>query len=540
MRLVTMSQGDPLRLAAEVVADLPAEPLTEAEQVAAVEETAAPGRLKWLLLREGTDSGDGRFIEQGGTTWRDLPLPFMAQDDTTPAHEGARLVANLVEITREGSDIFGFTEDIPSEDPKVLDLQRLMHEGHLRGVSVDMDDAEGYVEFVIPELIEPDENGVVRQPFGQDRMVFTASRIMGATAVPFPAFAESKNLPEGEAEQPLEEAIIAATTAPFTLVASGHLVAALPAPAADPDAPEPDAETEPDPEADEALVREALADDPAALEALDRLLGTEPDEAEEGGEPGEESDLFASLNASFDPIARPHREWFENPRFTSPQPITITDEGRVFGHIALWKSCHRGRATCTPPPKSRTNYANFHTGGQVIVSDGGRVGPVGHITVDGGHADESLSLSDARRHYDETGFTAVDCVAGEDRFGIWVAGAVTPGLSDVQLHKLMSHDVSGDWRPFNGDLDLLSIRTVPVPGFVKTAYSHGMVASYIASVPVCEDDGVEFQIADTIAWSIGRGWEERLAAADELAFELGRHPTQRLAALHAAVHGEES
>ena len=113
------------------------------------EETPTPDapsgreRKEWVLALEETPTGDGRIYAEGAFTWRDLPLPFMAVDRTTPMHMEAQLVANIVAIERRGNQIVGITEFIPSDDPDVLRLQKLIREDDLRGVSVDMDNIEG-------------------------------------------------------------------------------------------------------------------------------------------------------------------------------------------------------------------------------------------------------------------------------------------------------------------------------------------------------------------------------------------------------------
>ena len=34
--------------------------------------------------------------------------------------------------------------------------------------------------------------------------------------------------------------------------------------------------------------------------------------------------------------------WFENPNFSGITPLTIMDDGRIFGHMATWRECHTG------------------------------------------------------------------------------------------------------------------------------------------------------------------------------------------------------
>mgnify|MGYP003624380074 CR=1 FL=1 len=411
---------------------------------------------RWLLVQEGVPTGDGRMIEQDALTWRDLPLPLMATDETSHGHDGAKFVANLVRIEREDDKIYGYTTMLKSSDKKVKQLQKLIEDGDLKGVSVDMDMVEGHIVVQAADKMVPDDNGELIIPLETEKMVITSARIMGATAVPFPAFQEAQQLAA-------------------SLVAGAATI-----------------------------------------------------------------DTQQTQKVALAAPAVPPKAWFDSPALAAPTPITVLSTGRLFGHIALWKSCHRGFADrCVPPPRNKTgNYAHFLTG--EIRCDDGTVARVGHITVDGGHANESASAQAAKQHYDDTGWTAADVTIGEDAFGIWVAGSIMPGLDDLRIRKLMSHDVSGDWRRLNGSLELISIRTVPVPGFVKTVYASGEMMAMIAAVPVCASDldpAVQ-RVADRIAASIGRTHEQVQAERDVVAFGIGRHPSQRRAALAAAVRGK--
>jgi hypothetical protein len=39
---------------------------------------------------------------------------------------------------------------------------------------------------------------------------------------------------------------------------------------------------------------------------------------------------------------RPPREWFDLPEANDPTPLTFTADGQVFGHLALYETCHSG------------------------------------------------------------------------------------------------------------------------------------------------------------------------------------------------------
>ena len=162
------------------------------------------------------------------------------------------------------------------------------------------------------------------------------------------------------------------------------------------------------------------------------------------------------------PVAPP-KEWFGDPGLDGPTPLTITADGRVFGHIAAWGVRHIGMPGHVVPPKSRSGYAFFKTG--VVQTAEGEDVPVGQLTLAGGHAPLSADASQAVRHYDDTASAVADVTAGEDRHGIYVAGALRPSATPEQVRALRASAPSGDWRPINGGLELVAVCQVNVPGF---------------------------------------------------------------------------
>lgn len=164
---------------------------------------------------------------------------------------------------------------------------------------------------------------------------------------------------------------------------------------------------------------------------------------------------------------KPPKAWFSNPELQEKSGLHITKEGRVFGHIARWGECHisfLSNGECLTPPNSPTDYSRFLLS-PVECEEGCDV-VVGQITLSGGHADESLSASAAKAHYDDTNSAVCDVVAGEDQFGIWVSGAMRPNVTDVQLRDFRAAKISGDWRPFGYDLDMVAVCAVNVPGYL--------------------------------------------------------------------------
>jgi hypothetical protein len=170
----------------------------------------------------------------------------------------------------------------------------------------------------------------------------------------------------------------------------------------------------------------------------------------------------AALAASAAPVIPP-KSWFKNPNLSQATPLTITDEGRVFGHIASWTTSHMsfpGRNI--KPPRSASQYAYFRTG--ELRTDEGDV-QVGQLTLAGGHAPLQASAQEAVKHYDDTASAVADVTAGEDAYGIWVAGSLRPEVTPAQIRAFRASSPSGDWRPINGRLELVAVCQVNTPGF---------------------------------------------------------------------------
>ena len=177
----------------------------------------------------------------------------------------------------------------------------------------------------------------------------------------------------------------------------------------------------------------------------------------------------------------PPTEWFDNPRLKKATPLTVDDAGRVYGHIAAWDTNHIGLAYGTKPPRSRSNYAYFHTG--VVRTDDGSDVPVGQLTLAGGHASLEASAMEAVKHYDDTASAIADVHAGEDAYGIWVAGSLRPSAQPEQIRALRASAPSGDWRPIRGSLELVAVCQVNVPGFpiARARVASGAVMALVAA-----------------------------------------------------------
>lgn len=180
---------------------------------------------------------------------------------------------------------------------------------------------------------------------------------------------------------------------------------------------------------------------------------------------GGSTEIQVGLVAGGGPLA-PSIHAFDNPNLDKPTPVTITPDGRIFGHIALWNVCHTGIANaCILAPHSKLNYAKFHQG-TVLTSEGEEI-RAGKITLGGGHAHARLGLIPATEHYDNTCTQVAVVCAGEDPLGIWFAGSLLPGLSAERIAELRRSPLSGDWRPDQSvnNLELIAALAVNSPGF---------------------------------------------------------------------------
>ena len=184
-------------------------------------------------------------------------------------------------------------------------------------------------------------------------------------------------------------------------------------------------------------------------------------------------------------LRKPPRQWFDDPELAGPTPVTVTDDGHVYGHLALWGTCHRGYAgVCVTPPRDGTDYADFHANARFECDDGLTLA-VGCITMDAEHARPNAGRADAARHYADTALTVAYVRAGEDTHGVWVSGALRPGVTDDQIDTLRRHQLSGDWRPHGDRHSLIAALVVNVPGFpVAASIRSGETVRYSTLSPL--------------------------------------------------------
>lgn len=441
-----------------------------------------------VIIVEGMETSDGRFIEAGALGHRALPLPILAQSrnpDGGGGHDGAEVIGRLDTLTRtpgpqvidketgepfpEGVFVWSGTGFIDPEHP----ASTLVRKGYLTGNSADLSDVEA--EFVFDN--EEDEDDFFAQP-SQIRM--TAGKIAATTLVPIPAFAQAYIQLDDETIEPNEEAL-AASAAP-------------------------------------AWVAAEVGDD-CFLCAAGIPNGFEK----------------ANLVASTAPVEQmlPPLEMFTDPGLTEPTPLTILDAEagfgylEVVGHLAAWNTCHTGFAgQCVTAPKSRHDYGYFNVGAVRTFAEDGSVVTVaaGHITMgEGGHAGIKLSPTEAAEHYDNINTVVADVTAGEDEFGIWVHGVVRRTATPEQVDALRASPLSGDWRSIDGSLELVAALAVNSGGFpiprarVASGAPTALVAAGVVPQPEKEAPvatGAVVLDYDTLADAIADRLDAKRANAD--------------------------
>jgi len=250
-----------------------------------------------------------------------------------------------------------------------------------------------------------------------------------------------------------------------------------------------------------------LVDIPAFAEAYIALLD-EAGAVVAGGEPIgalRATRVVKHRTLSVEVQDRPTKDWFTNPDLSVPTGITVSPEGRVYGHAALWGTCHIGQAGLCVTPPQEDSHPYFMTG--AVYTAEGEMVSVGQITLGTGHADISLGHRAATEHYDNTGVCVADVAVGNDAHGIWVAGAVRPGTSAERIHELRaSGQVSGDWRNIGGKLRLVGLLAVNVPGFpvpkIRAKYTGGhQLALVAAGLPLLTEGMTE---DDLDQWAYAR------------------------------------
>lgn len=491
--------------------------------------TGATMATEWIgvLALEGVPTGDGRMWRPGGFEWMDLPAPLLRQRKTAEGHMGSEIVGDIREITRmpvghgKNALVARGTFDMDTEEGR--EAYERVHSGYLKGVSVDVDS-------ITPEDVEYRYSENMDGEQYVSMTVFTSGRIRGATLCAIPAFVEAniQCMPEQndgqrpESERP-ERDSLPYPSEPMSVIASAvkthktgttdeawnaaENVKRLPSPMPVGTAREMYAWIDESKVKDGKITKDGckfphhmvsesgkpgvanLKACSAGIAALHGARGgTDIPEKDrkgvyehlaahlrDGGRKPppfgrEEGSLTASAYVLTIPDV-PEPWWFDKPTDVPIRgALTVTDEGRIYGLLAPAKVAHRSFPERVTVPMRNVDYSLF-LGRETITAGGGRV-VTGALTMDCGHA--SMGIHDpsvALDHYDNACSIVATVRIGECEEGVWVAGALVPGVSASQVSRMMACQLSGDWRPHRerkGWREFAGALLVPVPGFAMS------------------------------------------------------------------------
>jgi hypothetical protein len=402
------------------------------------------------IVFENVTTGDNRIFKADSINWQEdtLPWAFRWQKASGQGHAGSVPVGRVDRIERkEDGSIHGYGVVIPELSTEADEYYKILKAGVGGGVSVDGDSAHFD--------IQDQKDG------SQPRVEFSSMRLRALSAVDIPAFNGARiHLIEEDSEP--TEFVDEATEELLETVDLDELAAKT-----------KDGETKDDKSPQDNFKAMIAAkkekakdgetkDGKSPQDNFKAMIAAKKEKAKKKVEASNGWNIDDALIATAIPTL-PSTEAFTDPEFSGPTPLTVTTDGKVFGHLALFNTCHIGfPGTCVKPPKG-SKYQYFHTG-EIETAEGDLV-QVGRLTFKTGHADMNATPRIAADHYDNTGAVAADVRAGEDKFGIWVVGALRPHLSDEDIRAFRAAPLSGDWRRIAGKLELVGALGVNTPGF---------------------------------------------------------------------------
>lgn len=233
----------------------------------------------------------------------------------------------------------------------------------------------------------------------------------------------------------------------------------------------------------------------------------------------------------------PPAAWFNEPtEVPEIGAITVTEDGRFFGYVAPKHVAHRSyRNKRVTVPTGNVDYSMWMNRATLV--DDGKGGyaklATGPITMDCGHAPASSQVVGAARqqHYDNACSVVATARVGENERGVWIAGALIPGITAKQVAQMMACQLSGDWGPHRekpGKRELAAALLVPVPGFPTAHHSftldRGELSRTVNPVRFGTYAGVDSPVGaggalKLLASEIGRDAESRMR---ELAYSIQR------------------
>lgn len=448
--------------------------------------------LRWegILAVEGMPTDDGRYLIPGEIGEREpMPRPLQVQFATGEGHGGAITVGGIDKVSHIPISDFE-KEDFDLEDvPEAAVV--IWGEGHIENTE-DGRNAQAMIE-----------NGAgISLDLPPSRM-----------ALIDPETLEEINPDDFESQ---EEAAIAALTGEYLSGYAGNIAAAT------------------------------ICTVPAFPSARLRIIPTGKESVLVASAFGQRVIKLQALTAAAAGKAplKPPLDWFATPEADEPTALTVTPEGHVYGHLALWDQCHTAFAGCEMPNRSPSNYAWFHLG--QIETDEGELIDVGRITVGrggtarGGHASILHGTQGAIEHYDDSGCVAAFVRAIDGNLGIWLTGSVRSDVPAERIRDLRANPPSLDYRIEDGARELVAVLSVPVPGFPIPRREMRLVASGVVeevTAAIITGYWVEPEVVEVEETSNGNGKAELRARKLEEMREVSGKERKKLAGRGAAMPG---
>jgi len=431
--------------------------------------------VKWrgVLAPLGVRSGDNRMLampEPGAQPQtRDLPLPLLYMEKTGNGHDNSVVVGRIDRVWFENDALMG-EGVIDLGNDTAREVTRLIDGGYHRWVSIRVDNATSeYQLYRGDQLLDASEFEVrtdgdtqVIPEDVEEVEVATKWRLMNAAIVAEPAFQEAVIGLVDDEDEDTEENEGEGTGGPGE---------------DDDEFAKKDKKPEPDDKddgKDEDKAKGGKNIPPWLRKKKDMSVSTT-------------APIFAALLASAAPV-RPPGEWFEDPGLERPTPLTVSDDGRIFGHVAVWNTAHVGYPKRRVTPPRDCDYSLFHHGYVRTAED--RDIAVGTIVLGADHAAVDAHITEATLHYAHSGYGVAVVRAGEDEHGVWISGAVCPDVDEVRLAALRRCSLSGDWRGIDGKARFIAALAVNVPGFPtprEQTDEHGVTTALVAAGALAQE-----------------------------------------------------
>lgn len=427
-----------------------------------------PGEHFHTWVMEGVSTGLRQFAP-GAITWREPPFAYHWQWKSS-AHNGLPETVQtglVTRVVRDGSVVHFFGK-LDLKSPEGLEYARRVAEGWARWSSVGVDESVKNANIDVEYVLSDGEPPVDEEP-EVDLMTFRDYRVAEVTGVSVPALADALVEPTPE--------LVAALTEMGVIDASPALGEAAPV----------------------AQAREVEEDDFAAIGEVmpEPTIRTSDDQVHD-------ATVIVAAGHTITIPDVPPAQWFAEPvDVDASGALTVTDEGRIYGYLAPAGIAHRSfRNRRVEVPRGNVDYSRW-MGGEAIVAGGARV-IAGPITMNCGHMPPTASSDPTARmeHYDNTCSVVAQAAIGENSKGVWIAGALLPGVTAEQVSRMLACRLSGDWAPHPekaGWREFVAALLVPVPGFPmpRSAPSTLKIAEgalVAAAVPVQMVDGDDMEI----------------------------------------------